>query len=273
MRNIVLALFILCLANGHTLAVDINWVSLAPGMELCWVTSESPSHVGDSRILVIRVDPSTWQLDLIDHSRLEDSENKTAREWAHEHNLALAINAGMFATDYRTHVGYMEQDGQINSDEINDYQSVTAFNPRRPDLLPFQIFDLDTPGVTVQTIRQDYASLVQNLRLIKKPGENRWKQQDNMWSEVALGEDSEGNVLFVYSRSPFSMHDFNNEMLAAEIDLVALQHLDGGPPAQLYINVGDFELDYCGSYETNINENDANQISWPIPFVLGLKQK
>ena len=269
----MLAVVLLFLSVSAVTADNAEWRSLAAGMELRSLDAKIPSFVGDSRIIVVRVDPTMWQLDLVGRSGTGDAKGRTAREWAEAHDLTVAINAGMFGTDYVTHVGYMECRGHVNSKAVNDYQSVAAFDPRDPEnRRPFRIFDLDEPGVTIQTIRQDYASLVQNLRLIKRAGMNRWSQQDKKWSEAALGEDVDGRTLFVFSRSPFSMHDFNRELISAGIDLVALQHLEGGPEAQLYVKVDGFELEVFGSYETSFREDDTNAVAWPIPNVLGIRR-
>ena len=266
---------ILCgLAAGAVAEIVADWKLIAPGMDLRWLVAGTPSPVGDSRIAVLRIDPTTWELELVGQSQTGDKSGRTAREWAKAHDLAVAINAGMFLTDYKTHVGYMECQGHVNSSRVNGYQSVAAFDPRNPEKRPpFQIFDLDEPGITLQAVRQDYASLVQNLRLIKKPGTNRWSKQEKMWSEAALGEDREGRILFVFSRSPFSMHAFNGELLSAGIGLVALQHLEGGPEAQLYLKVGDTEIELNGSYETSFKQDDGNAIGWPIPNVLGVRRR
>jgi len=111
------------------------------------------------------------------------------------------------------------------------------------------------------------------LRLVKRPGSNQWGQQQKKWSEAALGEDDAGRTLFIFSRSPFPMHDLNRELLAAGIGLVAAQHLEGGPEAQLYVHAGSFEMEMFGSYETSFKENDANSIPWPVPNVLGVRPR
>jgi hypothetical protein len=155
---------------------------------------------------------------------------------------------------------------------VNKYQSIAAFDPRDGKDVPrFRIFDLDAPGVTMQSIRQDYDSALQNMRLVKRPGSNQWTQQTRKWSEAALGEDDAGRILFIFPRSPFSMHDLNQELLAAGIGLVAAQHLEGGPEAQLYVHASGFELEMFGSYETSFKENDTNSIPWPVPNVLGVR--
>jgi Phosphodiester glycosidase len=270
----LLAAILFGLAAGATTQHTADWKFLAPGMELRWLVAKSPSPVDDPKIAVLRIDPTTWELELVGRSRTGDPAGRTAREWAKGHDLAVAINAGMFGADYKTHVGYMEYQGHVNSSWVNDYQSVAAFDPRHPEKRPpFRIFDLDEPGITMQAIREDYASLVQNLRLIKRPGTNRWRRQDKKWSEAALGEDKDGRILFVFSRSPFSMPNLNGELLSAGIGLVALQHLEGGPQAQLYLNVGDTEVEVFGSYGTSFREDDGNATAWPIPNVLGVRRK
>lgn len=251
-----------------------DWKSIAPGMDLKYVTAKKPSTVGDSRIVILRMDPSQWQLEAVGITQTRESTGHTARAWSRNHNFSAAINAGMFATDYKTHLGYMGSASHVNNHHPNAYQSVAAFEPRDSQSLPrFRIFDLDAPGIHFQDILRDYSSVVQNLRLVKRPGLNQWNQQERQWSEAALGEDDAGRILFVYSRSPFSMHDLNEELLAAGIGLVAAQHLEGGPEAQLYMHVGTTEMELCGSYETSFTENDSNSAAWPVPNILGVRPR
>ncbi len=264
---------LLCLAASAPPAYA-DWQALAPGMEFQWLATKTPSLVGNARIGVVRIDPMSWQLELVDRSQPGESAGRTAREWANAHGLAVAINAGMFAQDHRTHVGYMEFRGRVLSPRVNEYRSVAAFDPRdargRP---PFRIFDLDAPGISLQAIRREYASLVQNLRLIKRPGTSLWRQQDKKWSEAALGEDRQGRLVLVLSPAPLSMHDFNRELLSAGLGLVAAQHLEGGAQAQLYVKVGAVEIEVVGRYGTSGGGIEASGIAWPIPTVLGVRQK
>lgn len=255
-------------------APNAGWQQLAPGMEIKYFKAKKPSAVGDSRFTVLRIDPNTWEMVFAGISLSGEASGRTAREWCKAQNLVAATNAGMFETDYKTHTGYLQYKNHVNSKQVNEYQSVAAFGPRRPGLPLFKIFDLDTPGVSMKSILSDYESAVQNLRLIKRPGLNRWPASNRRkWSEAALGEDAAGHILFIFTRSPFSMHDFNKELLAAGIELVAAQHLEGGPEAQLFVKTGDFMLEQFGSHETGFREDDGNNRAWPVPNVLGLRQK
>lgn len=265
-----LGLLALLLANSAW----ASWTALAPGLDL----GEFPlPHAAPGRpaaaITILRIDPASWSLELLSVSD-DDPELLTARQWCEHHGLAAAINAGMFAVDYRTHVGFATARGRVLAEIVNDYQSVAAFDPvPGRDLAPFRIFDLDAPGVTLDAIRRDYGSVVQNLRLIKRPGDNRWQRQDKRWSEAALAEDARGRILFVFCRAPLTMRDFNEALLGLGIGVVAAQHLDGGPPAQLFVRAGDVERELVGSHETGVRENEGNVTAWPIPIVLGVRRR
>ena len=270
MRAIMFFVLLLLTSPGITKG---PWQSLAPGMDLGTFTASQPSSAGDSRITVLRIDPALWSLEFIGLSLDGGSSGRTARQWSKKHRLTAAINAGMYGTDYRTHVGHLRFRDHMNNDNVNAYKSVAAFDPRRDGLPHFRIFDLDSPGVSMETILQDYASLVQNLRLIKRPGKNRWRQQKKIWSEAALGEDESGRMLFIFCRSPYTMHDLNNELLRLGIGLVAAQHLEGGPQAQLYIHTSEMELELSGSHGTSFLEEDDSSVAWPIPNVLGVRPR
>jgi hypothetical protein len=69
------------------------------------------------------------------------------------------------------------------------------------------------------------------------------------------------------------MYELNEELLKANIGLVAAQYLEGGPEAQLYVHAGQTELEMFGSYETGFMQNDQNDQTWPIPNVLGIRPK
>jgi len=257
---------------GGTVASG-KWKQLEHGIEIRVVEAQKLIPVGDSQILVIRLDPQYWQLVFVGISNTNEAHGLTAREWCKQYGLRAAINAGMFNRDHKTHTGFLQSKNHTNSGGVNEYQSVAAFDPRYDGIPAFRIFDLDAPGISIEVILKDYMTVIQNLRLIKRPGENRWSQQERRWSEAALGEDKEGRILFIFSRSPFTMHDLNQELLSAGIGIVAAQHLEGGPEAQLYLEAGGEEIDVFGSYETGFREDDSNGRAWPVPNVLGIQPR
>ncbi|HXB21207.1 MAG TPA: hypothetical protein VNV88_07500, partial [Candidatus Solibacter sp.] len=87
-------------------------------------------QVADSKITVVRIDPGLWELEFAGISRTGESTGHTAREWCQGSKFAAAINAGMYHTDAKTHVGYLRSGEHINSNQVTKYQSVAAFGPR-----------------------------------------------------------------------------------------------------------------------------------------------
>ncbi len=252
-------------------AQSANWTTISDGLEIGRFKVEQEAPVGDSTITIIRIDTKHWEFKLLSATETGNG-NLTTRQWCEKHNLIAAVNAGMFQTDYKSNVGYMKNFEHLNNPQIHpEYQSVAAFNPKKPNLPPFKIFDIDEKSI--QVIIANYNTVIQNLRLIKSPGENRWSQQPKKWSEIALGQDKYGRVLFIFSRSPYSMHDFNSILLDLPIDIICAQHLEGGPEAQLYFELNDILLNLVGSYETGFYESDSNLKAWPVPNIIGIKRK
>ena len=103
-------------------------------------------------------------------------------------------------------------------------------------------------------------------------GENRWEKQERQWSEAALAEDAAGNALFIFSRKPYSMFEFNEILLSLPLEITRAQHLEGGPEAQLFYRVGERSEELVGSFETGFSD-DGNISAWPIPNVIVVRKK
>lgn len=266
----VLAVAFAWLLVAATGAAGDDWQTLAPGLELGRFTHQPATAAVEARILVVRIDPSRWDLRLGLASETENIDGLSARDWCRRRGYVAAINAGMFATDYVTHIGYLQHHEHVNNPRLSRYQSMAAFCPRRPGIPLFRIFDMDDDGFRVEAVKQQYNCVVQNLRLLKRPGLNRWQAQNKMWIEAALGEDRQGRALLIYSQTPLSMHRLNRTLLALPIDIVCAQHLEGGPEAQIYVAVDDFRLEVIGGYETQFEPGGGYTLAWPVPNVIGI---
>jgi hypothetical protein len=215
------------------------------GLFLCEFDLPATSMPQNPKIIVIKISPKVYTFKLLCASE-QNNDGLTAKEWCRDFGLIAAINAGMFLPDHKTNVGYMKNFGHVNNGRINSkYHSVAAFNPEDSSLPPFKIFDSDERDI--RTIVKNYNTVIQNLRLIKSPRENRWTRQNKKWSEAALGQDKDGNALFIFSPSPLSMYEFNTLLLKLPIDIISAQHLEGGPEASLYFSHGGKEIDFKGN--------------------------
>lgn len=247
------------------LAAPLTFQELAPGIEYGttrWV--EKPTFA-DGLLHVVRIDPAKTELRVGLSSR-EHVKNRTAGEWAEGLGLTVAINAGMFSTDYRSNVGYLRSEAHLNNPSWNKYQSVLAFSPGQAAMV-----DLDSAGAKQRL--EAYSTVIQNLRLIRDPGTNVWKPSARRWSEAAVAMDTKGRILFLFSRSPLSMDEFIKKLLALPLEVTHAMHVEGGPEASLSIRAGDLRVDLSGSYETGFNENDDNRQQWALPNVIGVSPR
>jgi hypothetical protein len=218
-------------------AADL-WRELQPGLELARFDSgqRKPAPQGD--LLVLRVDPDVWPLQVLATDLQPDGRERNVRQWCQDLDLVAAVNAGMYQADGRTHVGFCVIDGEVQNRFANDYLSAAAFDPIDPNEPPFRIFDLDE--ISLDEIKRHYRDVVQNLRLIKRGRENRWEPADQSWREAALGEDNAGRALLIYCTTPRSMYEFNEILLALPIDLDCAQHLEGGAHARIWFAHPEF---------------------------------
>jgi hypothetical protein len=258
---------------GNLSGQEANWQTLSDGLQLGRFKADAGSLSGDSIITVLRVDPNKYEFHVLARSNSDDKSGHTSRNWCEKYHLTAAINAGMYAEDHSTHIGYMKIGEHINNGRVvqTDYRSVAAFHPLNDSLPPFRMFDLDE--IEFDSVRADYATVIQNIRLIKRPGENRWPIKPKKWSEAALGEDSDGFLLMIFCRSPYTMYQFNEILLSLPINIVCAQHLEGGSAAQLYLKQGATELELTGRYETGFLDSDANLNLWRIPNIIGISKR
>jgi len=209
------------------------WTELEPGLDLARFDSKSRTSSAWGDLVVLRVDPAAWDLKIVAASQQADDRNRNIREWAEDFELTAAINAGMYQADKKTHVGFCLVDGEVISQYPNNYRSAAAFGPVDGADPPFRIFDLDE--VPLEEVQMRYRNVIQNLRLIKRSGKNRWEQSKDRWREAALGEDSRGRALLISCRKDLSMNEFNEILLALPLDLECAQHLEGSGTARFWM--------------------------------------
>jgi hypothetical protein len=245
-----------------------DWIKIDEGLFVGEFDLPEGSIYREEKIVVIKVSPEKYSFRLLCASEKE-IDGLTVKEWCEKYGMIAGINAGMFLPDRKTNVGYMKNFTHQNNRRINPkYHSVAAFNPVDASKPPFMIFDSDEKDIRI--IIRDYNTVVQNLRLIKRPCKNRWSRQQKEWSEAALGQDKDGNALFIFSRVPFSMHEFNNYLLKLPIGIVTAQHLEGGAGASLYFSHGGRKIDISGSFDPGFHGDNKGSFALAVPNVLGI---
>ncbi len=108
--------------------------------------------------------------------------------------------------------------------------------------------------------------------MISCDGKNVWNRQNSKWSTLAIGMDTNGNMLLMFSRVPHSVHDFIDIILSLPLSLKSAMYLEGGPQASLYLSTPKLTLERSGIWE-GFEESNAFQFSLPIPNVIGITKK
>jgi exopolysaccharide biosynthesis protein len=269
--SLILIFFLLLIS--YVAAQDSVWKKIDEGLHYGDFTTPVKSYTGGSRILIVRIDPKVYNFRLLSISELAPgSLAMNVKEWADRYKLIAAINAGMFQADLKANVGYMKNYSHLNNPRIHKtYTSVFAFNPKKAELPAAMVFDTDLQDI--KEIISAYHTVIQNLRLIKRPGLIRWAQQDKKWSEAALGQDQDGNILFIFSESPYTMHELSKILLSLPIKLECAMHLEGGLAASLYLRHNGIELGRIGRHEFVSLVGDMSNDFLPIPNVIGITKK
>lgn len=271
-RICVFAFFIFILISDVA-GQNATWKQLDEGLHYSDFTASTKSTTGDSKILIVRIDPKIYNFRLLSISELTPgSLSLTVKEWAYKYKLIAAINAGMFQTDLKSNVGYMKNYSHVNNPRFHKtYASVFAFNPKKAELPSAMVFDTDVKDM--KEVVAEYHTVIQNLRLIKRPRSERWAQQEKRWSEAALGQDQDGNILLIFSGSPYAMHELIKILLSLPIKLECAMHLEGGPAASFYLRHNSIELARVGRHELASIVGEMSNEFLPIPNVIGITKK
>lgn len=248
---------------------SITWLNLEVGLDYTEFKSSLNSIVNDEIINVLRINPKHFQINMF--SSKEGDLVRTADNWAKDKKQIAIFNAGMYQGDHRTNAGYMKDFDFVNNSNMNADNAVLAFN-RKTDTVPIvQIIDRKCQDWS--KLSKCYNSFTQSIRMVDCNQKNRWAKQDRKWSMVVTAMDKSGNLLFIFTRSPYTVHDYINILLNSELNIYNMMYLEGGPEASFYLNHPKKKVARMGSYETGFWEDDTNNEYWQIPNVIGIERK
>lgn len=257
----------LALSVSSVHAATNAWEPLARGVEYRKLSLGPAPLGGTGELHVVRINPDLAKMKLLT-ARDHGASNRTASAWCSEFHLSVAINAGMYNTDHSTHTGYLRTRTSLNNPNwVKDYQSILLLEPRAQGIRSALL--LDREEVKSEQLNA-YDCVVQNLRLMKFSGIGVWSKQERRWSEAALASDANGNLLFLFIRAPYAMHELIEALRATDLRIVRAAHLEGGPEASLSIRTPKTTLHFSGSHETGFNENESNALQWKLPNIIGV---
>jgi hypothetical protein len=244
-------------------ALPTAWEALEPGLEVR--AFDGPRGApGDGKIVVVRIDPARFELRLLNASAPGQGTASTARSWSERAGASAAINASMYQEDYRTSVSLMRTRDHVNQRRVSKDRSALVFDPIDRGLPPVRMIDRDCEDLD-RTARS-YGTVVQSIRMVSCERRNVWAPSDRRTSAAAIGVDGKGRVLFIHARSPWTVHELVDALLALPLDLRQAMYVEGGPEAQLFARGGGKELERVGAFEAAPSAD--NRDAWPVPNVV-----
>lgn len=201
-------------------------------------------------LVVVRADPLLTPVVLLNPP---DTIPFDVSEVAARQGLAVATNAAMFATDYKTSIGYMRNFANVNNPRIaSKLRGFLFFNPKSSK----------SPAVKIGG-KEDlpaYNTAFQSHRMWDPAtGAILWNKGASVYRQVALvGVDGKNRLLLFYHPNLIDVHEMVAQILELNLGLKGLLYLDGG-------NHGAFHLprEFGRGWNTWIS----------IPNILGIKAR
>jgi hypothetical protein len=230
-----MALLLLWLLCPSALAGENPWQHIDPGLSLGKFTPNLKSRLQDKDVVILKMDPQVYALKLLCASE-HGGRLLTIKEWAEEFDLKAAINAGMYqASDFSKSTGYMKNYDHVNNPYIHPgYGAFLVFNAEDAELPDVQMIDRRLQK-DWKRLMEKYGSVVQNYRMISFGKKRGWPRQAQISSVAAIGMDKSNQVLFILSRSSYSIHDFIHILLDLPISIDSAMYAEGGPQASLVL--------------------------------------
>jgi len=267
-RALALKTLGLLIAAAAPACAEVAWKSLDAGLELARPKAPGQPRAGDGLVTLVRIDPAKAKL-VLAMARFEGDKERTAQQWAREKGLVFAVNAGLYQRDHMTNVGLMRDGRKVNNPRLNHYRSVFAFNPKGGGD-PVLLWDKDCEKPADM---RAYETLIQNLRLLSCKKRVTWPASEKDVSLAVLGQDGQGRMLVAFSQSPHTAGGFARMLLRWPLDLRRAQYLEGGRPAQLYIEAGGVTLNLNGLCGGTLGCIGVSGNAPEIPNVVGVAKR
>lgn len=245
----------------------VSWTPVDKGLDMG--VSTIPSADGFSGTLrILRINPQYYTLRI--YSASQEGQSHTLREWVRRHGLVAAINAGMYAQDGVTGIGYLRTGKIINNGRAVSSMGVFfAAGPLLPDL-PEVLF-LERPSREERKQLEAYETVVQNYRLLSHDRRIQWTKEGSAHAIAAVGQDGEGRVLFIYLAEPVTCIYFSKVLLSLNADIRSVMYVEGGREAGLLLNSGK-GIALWGDRNA-AGFLPAGGLELPLPNIIGVKRR
>jgi len=255
-----------------------GWKNIEKGLDLGIFNAPVRSLYGDSKIYVLKINPSDFDFEL-ELGTENGKKMKNAKEWCNEKGLLGCINAGMYdGTDPKhpenekfVNRGFTQNFKHINSPTWTTDKAVMAFNRKDSSVPAFQIIDMQCKDITA--LKNKYNTLVQGMRIVDCKQNNKWFKDNKPWGMSLMAMDKSGNMLWIHTYSPYTIYNFTVMLLQMPLNIYNIIYLDGGIPSIFYLSLNGLEIYRRGAYPEDFANKDFASYKIVLPNVIGFKRK
>jgi hypothetical protein len=250
-----------------------NWVTLTKGMEYREIAAPVKSFIGDSKLSILRMDPSQFRFDLFTATQF-DSVPKDVPTWADTFDLLVAFNAGMYnlARPLQSRAYLQSGDHYNNAKLLENFNLMLALGPK-PNTNRSNIEVLDLTCANWEQEKNNFSGFAQGLRMIDcNASPMNWQKKVQSCSMLVAAEDEKGWFYLIFTRSPYThnqMIGFMKQMPGGLHDAI---YLEGGPETSLLIDVNGHCIEKVGSWVSTTWERDDNNRFWRLPNIVGIRR-
>ena len=249
---------------------DILWLKLDHGVYYADIEMPKPSFVGDSKIYVLRINPIPFKFEI--HKADRAGKKRYSPEfWAKRENMVAVINACQLEPATQAPLGFLQMRRYTGNRILNPFMDMMLL------LEPWE--DSDDSFKFVLTSQDDYAKIKDKYRTavqgneIINNGEALPVGLDMTASFISVGSDTDGNMLFIFCRSPYKFNEIGELLLKLPLCIEDLMITEKGPQASLFFKNDTTRIRKVGSYEFGFYISDDNNEDPVVPFVLGIRRK
>ena len=246
-------------------AAPAEWREAAPGLDVRELTL--PDEEGS--LLVLRIDPNQKDFTLCAAGK----DGRGARplgKWAEEYDLLAAINASMYLPDGQTSTGYMRYDDYVNNGrQVSRFGAFFVAGPDREGLPRAALLDRDADNTA--ELLPHYRLVVQNYRMTTKDGKILWAEGGPLYAISAVGQDAQGNILFLHCREPMEAYEFARQAMALPLQLRQIMYVEGGGQAGLLLRSTAMTRESSGQSRTPLLVSGKYGVA--VPNVLGVVER
>ena len=260
----LLALWLCLCLTVDALCADLppnQWTDVAPGLAV----QEFSSEEGPT-LLVLRIDPAQNDF-VLGAASLDGRGARPLGKWAEEYNLLAAINASMYLPDGLTSTGYMRYGEHINNGrQVSRFGAFFVAGPDRDDLPRAAL--LDRESANVSALLPHYRLVVQNYRMTTHDGKILWAEGGPLYAISAVGQDAQGNILFLHCREPIEAYEFASHAMSLPLQLRQLMYVEGGGQAGLLLRTSALVRDVSGQSRNPLLVSGKYGVA--VPNVIGV---